>query len=126
MRTTGAMRAPARKRFPLAPVVVAAAVAVVAVGAGLTWDRSASTGDGAPRAVRVDADGRDSGLVLRSHMADALRYRAALAVAEAGGTAVLGSRILRRAVRESAVARVLRYFPTLTTREVTRMDFGEG
>jgi hypothetical protein len=124
MRTTGAMGAPARKRFPLAPVVVAAVVAVAAVGAGLAWERSPSTRDGAPAATRVEGSSQDPEVALRAHMADALRHRADLAGAE--GTAVLGSRILRQAVREATVARVLRYFPTLTAREAARMEFGEG
>lgn len=126
MKTTRSTRVPARRRFPLIPAVFALGVAVTAIGAGLAWDRGTSS-EGPVREAQV-APARashDPEAVLRSHMADSLRYRTALTRAEVTGAQVLGGRVVRGAGRDPVVARILRYFPELTPREVAAMRFGK-
>jgi hypothetical protein len=127
MKTTGSTRVPARRRFPLIPAVFALGVAVTAIGAGLAWDRSTSSVEPVREAQVAPAQAsHDPQAVLRSHMADSLRYRTALTRAEVASAEVLGGRVVRGAGRDPVVARILRYFPALTPGEVTAMRFGKG
>lgn len=123
MKTTGS----ARRRFSLIPAVFALGVAVTAVGAGLAWDRSTSSEEPVREAQVAPAQAsHDPQALLRSHMADSLRYRTALTRAEVASAQVLGDPLVREARRDAVVARIVRYFPVLTPREVGAMKFGKG
>lgn len=122
MKAIPTPRVRTRKRSPLAPVAFAVGLAFTSVGVGLAWDRGTSTEK--PAHATVQVVGQDPEVLLRLHMADSLRYRTAVTRADVTGADVLGAQALYG--RDAVVARVLRYFPVLTAREVAGMGFGKG